>query len=257
MQQIDLLSESSLSNLINAQPSYWLKSQLKSASSDQCHCECFYLNQVFTKDLSVKECPSNHFYSNQINSCLNCDKLITHSDHNFNLSSEFLFFIKLRAKTLSLISGLTQRLDKLNEKIENLASKHFNQLNSCLRTEDTEIISDQTVTSETKSGDEFSGTTEANEDELLSLLNQIIHHSNQIKQQALLNRPSETSLFEDHKSKLIFENVKHKSVSTLEVDFSQAPLSLNSNSITTLLYEPDNQRFLESVHQMMKSDYAE
>jgi len=177
------------------------------------------------------------------------------SDHN--ISIEMMFLIREHSKTLAAVNKISKRLEELEQKVDNI-SKGISKVDPCSSTiKDGESNSGALILSD-DSGGEYSRTTTGtatDDDELLSLLQQITKCSHQIKQtqeaqiyqnQVLSNsftraysRPS-NQLFSDSQNVL----------SKIESPTYSSSLS-KQQSLSALLSEPSSEQFLNNIYQMM------
>ena len=176
--------------------------------------------------------------------------------------------IREHAKTLATLNRITDRLSALESKVESIAHR-FGQIkqekskSSLKKIEKCESGANHALSDD--SGGEFSqSTTETDEDELLSLLDQIAKFSVKIKQTHETQSDSETfremvTFFTPRQTKLTNKKLSLQRPYTgcLEklspLPLHQIVLPINSQSLNELLFDVNHEQFIDNLDLFLNS----
>ena len=200
-------------------------------------------------------CPK---YLNHDTNCLKHQTNLNSSNSDSNISLEMMFLIREHSKTLATVNKISKRLEELEKKVDDISKGVF-KVEACSSStlKEGESNSAALILSD-DSGGEYSRTTGTtiDDDELLSLLQQITKCSHQIKQtqEAQINQNQIlTNSLNRVYSRPFNQVINEPQNGSAKLEFQTfSNSSIKPQSLSALLSEPSSDRFLNNVYQMME-----
>ncbi|RWS27256.1 ADP-ribosylation factor GTPase-activating protein 1-like protein [Leptotrombidium deliense] len=230
-----------------------------SKSRAESHSQNWDSNEWKVGGVSGAHTPIQTVASNDVNRCSTPLKL-----SHLNPSPEIMFLIREHAKTVANIKSITRRLQEIELKVDNI-QRSINDKNHIYSVAEPKSKGDHCAVNvlSDDSGGEYSRTTTGtttDEDELLSLLDQIAKCSHHIQQ------TQQAHLYQNQmlSSTLLSRSYQHSAGSMPGLYSSSVPSMSQQTmphsqlqkqqSLSALLFEPSVERFLSNVDLLVDDD---